>query len=221
MIFAITGQNLALTEATAVPGDDGRLPDSLQETVVWLGESRARILSISPQLIIAVVPFGLTPGSTVALTVEASPGNRSPAKTLTVVEASPGLYADTALAEDGNPVREGNPARAGSLLTIQGTGAGLLDPAVDDGTIVTSGNMPVPVLPALVLLGDMELQIDGLHSIEGQVAGRFVLKVRIPDGLPPGWYTLSLRIGDAQWSQPEFYVYAGGGAPEGDSSKRK
>jgi len=215
MLVAITGQNLATTEATAVAGEDGRLPETLEGTSVSVGGSRARILSISPQLIIAVMPFGLTPGSTVAVSVEASPGNLSPEKLLSVFEASPGFYADSATAENGIPAGEGNPALAGTVLTLTGTGAGMLNPAVEDGAITGSENSPVPVLPALVLLGDRELQVVSFRSAEGQVAGRFVLAVRIPDDLAAGWYTLSLRVGDAQWSQPEFYVYAGGVLTQG------
>jgi len=230
MVAIITGTNLATTTATAeLAGDPAKYPIEMNGTRVLVGDLPAVLLSIAPDRIVAVIPFGVEPGTEVPLVVEASAGNRSPARTMTVAAAHPGLYSENgegtggsrSFNEDGSVNGEGNAARPGTILTLSGTGGGRTDPVSEDGSIATADSLYPLSLSAEVILGDQTAEVVRAGSWEGQVTGRFALQIRIPEGIPEGWYPLRLRLGEDLWSQPEFYVYAGGVQPqEGQRSKR-
>jgi uncharacterized protein (TIGR03437 family) len=229
MVVTITGANLSsVTETPSPDSAGGRYPIEVGGTRVMVGDIPAPLLSVGPSRIVAVIPFAAEPGSEVALVVEASRDNRSPARTLAVVEAQPGLYSEDgsgsggsrSLNEDGSVNGEGSAARPGTVLTLSGTGAGRTDPPSEDGAIATSETLHPLALQAAAVLGDMEAEVVRAGLLEGQVTGRFALQIRIPEGLPEGWYPLRLRLGADLWSQPEFYIYAGAPTMEG-TVKRK
>jgi uncharacterized protein (TIGR03437 family) len=222
LIVAINGENLSANSATAEPVD-GWLPDAVGETRVWFGETAARLISISPARIVAIVPYGVAGSGSVKVSVEASKGLKSEAVTLAVVAATPGVYSldgsgsgqVLAVNEDGSANDAEHPAVPGSMVKITIGGAGQTDPQGEDGRIVTSDWMPLPMSGVVAAIGDQGAEVVEVHSVEGQPLGRFAVMLRIPADAPgAGAYPVRVKVGESEWSQ-EGVVIQVGNAPAG------
>jgi len=135
--------------------DNGRLPDSLGGTEVYINGVRAPLLYAGDQQVNAIVPFSAK-GRTVSVVLIVN-GKVSNQAYLPTQAADPEIFKaniasapDVAFAvnEDGSVNSAQNPAKGGSVLTLYVSGAGLLSPTPEDGT--RGGLGPQLVLPVTV-----------------------------------------------------------------------
>jgi uncharacterized protein (TIGR03437 family) len=223
MRVVITGQNFATSETPVIPEPvDGLLPTKAGETTVWFNDVAAPLLSVSPQRIVAIVPYAVEAWTETQLVVEAPQKNRSRPVVLSVVPASPALYTSdgsgvgliAAQNEDGSANNEETPAPAGTVISFAGTGEGQTDPPGIDGLLATADRTPVPLLqPAVVWIGEREAEMLQISGQEGQPAGKFVCRVRIPADLEPGAYPIVLKLGEGGLSSQAGVVVFIGAAP--------
>src|SRR5438552_8181185 len=119
-LFTIFGSNLS---STTVAADSSPVPTQLpgSPTRVLLGDTPAPLLTVSPNLINAQVPFGLG-GSSVNLIVENENGSSVPVR-VNLVAQDPGIF--TVLGEHDPPL-------PGDVLDIRATGLGSDSPTLPD-----------------------------------------------------------------------------------------
>ena len=119
-------------------------------------------------------------------------GQVSSALTVSVAASAPALFTlngsgtgqAVAVNDDQSINDAAHPAKAGSVVTLYGTGAGATTPAGQDG-VPTSSTPPYPIpnLPVSVTIGGKTSTVQFAGSAPGLVAGVLQLNVQIPDGL--------------------------------------
>ncbi|MBI5283232.1 MAG: hypothetical protein HY858_16225 [Candidatus Solibacter usitatus] len=193
----IRGANLAATSREWTPADfDGtRAPTALDGARVTIGGQAAYIAYVSPELIRAQLPFGVSPGSQ-ELVVTSAGGSSAPYR-VSVNAAQPGLHAPAAFVAGGRQYAaatlgdgvtfalpagaiEGvlsRPALPGETITISGIGFGPVSPVVEAGQAAQQEN--ALLLPVQIRFGDTtgELLYAGLAP--GSI-GVYQFKVVVP-----------------------------------------
>ncbi len=140
-----------------------------------------------------MVPYGLAGMTATSLQV-AYMGQMSNTIGLPLQPATPGLFMPV-LNADSTANSTTNPAAKGSEVAIFATGAGLMSPAVPDGT-VTQGRS-VPVNPVSVQIGGMAAEVLYLGAAPGLVAGVLQVNVRVPAAVASGNIPIVLTVAGA------------------------
>jgi uncharacterized protein (TIGR03437 family) len=199
-LIAIFGVNIGPTTAVTAPA--GALPTTLGGTTVTINGNPARIAYASQFRVDVQVPFGVVPGTTINVQVNAN-NQLSPAVTLNVVEAAPGLYTTGTGPEGPIKAINGNgtvnsgtsPAQKGSFISVYASGMGLVTPPV------AAGEAP-PSNPLSTVDGDVGAFIGGVPAR--------VLFAGLAPGLP-GWYQLNIEVPATTPSgRQEVMVYSNG-----------
>jgi uncharacterized protein (TIGR03437 family) len=162
-----------------------RLPTSIAGTRVLFDGNPAPLLYVRADQINAVAPFSLAGKTTTQIEVEFQ-GIKSASLTARVADMNPGIFTldssgsgqAAVLNEDGSVNSTANRARAGSIMSLYATGAGVLKPAPDDGAIV-EGPLPT-ALPATVYVGTCPAEVLYSGSAPGLVAGAIQVNFRVP-----------------------------------------
>ncbi len=173
------GQITAITSAGIVPAqpvDLGlspttQLPRTLADTQVLFDGEAAALISVTPGKIVAIAPYDLAGKAQTSVQVIFQ-GTAS-APVLADVQADiayrsldgSGAGQAYAINPDGTLNSAQNPAPVGSIVTVQITGIGAIDPNCPEGGIASSAT-PIP-LPST-----------GLKSVPGAVCGLFQTTVR-------------------------------------------
>jgi uncharacterized protein (TIGR03437 family) len=114
---------------------------------------------------------------------------------LSTADAS-GSGAGAILNQDFSYNGAANPAAAGSIVTLYGTGEGLLEPHLSSGALVISQPFSTPTAGAVtVLIGGRAAQVLYAGSAPFLPAGVMQLNVRIPGETQPGAAPIEVRIG--------------------------
>jgi uncharacterized protein (TIGR03437 family) len=197
--FQILGGSVA--KATTVP-----LPTNLGGASVSLGGRTVPLTYVSPTQINFQVPYE-TPLGTASLTVTAN-GVASAAASFTVASSAPGVltYGDNwAVVQNQDYSVNGpsNPAKTGSYVTLYGTGAGAVSPAVPTGAAAAA-------LP-LSTVANVTASINGVPATvtfagltPGNV-GLLQVNLQIP-ALPGGTFPIQIAVGDARSNAPSIAV---------------
>jgi len=165
---------------------NGRFPTSLAGTRVFFDGQPAPLLYVRADQINAVAPYGLTGKTATQVQVE-SQGVTSEPLAVRVTAINPGIFTldgsgsgqAAALNEDGSVNSSSNPARPGSVMVLYATGAGVLQPAPEDGAIVAGTPPQTP--PAAVYLGSgCQAEVLYSGSAPGLVAGAIQVNFRLP-----------------------------------------
>lgn len=169
-ILRITGGCLGPLQPAAAPLIDGRLPTAWQGTQVTIGGVAAPLLSVQSAEILAVVPGGAAPGSSLPLTV-INQGVTATSTQLSVSAAVPGIFMAQGteaaiLNSDLTWNSASNPAAAGSVVSVFLTGTGLTDPIIPDGVPAFE---PLPRIAQSVTVTIGKAAADVLYA--GAVAG--------------------------------------------------
>jgi uncharacterized protein (TIGR03437 family) len=168
----------------------------------------------------AVVPFSTgTEGDFTQLSIRLGSKVSGPYR-LPVSRAVPGMfqissdgsYQVAALNQDGSVNSSTNPAPTGSVVAVYGTGAGLYDREIQDGsTGPAEPPFPMPVLGVRAAMSTSSPAIDAPVLFAGQapglIAGVVQLNLRIPEGLAPGPANLVIYFGD--FSTPNQMIFVG------------
>jgi uncharacterized protein (TIGR03437 family) len=190
-IFGGPGVNLGPTTGAQID-DSGRLATQLGGTQVLFDGVAAPLTFVSSGQINAVVPYEVAGKSTTDLQVviQGKPTNTA---TLQVVASSPGIFAITN--QDGMLNTASNPSPPGGILVLYGTGEGLTNPSVVDGTINTTV-FPKPLLQVSLKIASQDSDIKYFGAAPNLVAGVLQINAQIPAGVS-GAVPLQLQIGDA------------------------
>ena len=117
--------------------------------------------------------------------------HRSPPR-LPVSAAAPAIFVANVsgqgaiLNSDLSVNAAGHPAARGSSISIFATGAGLLSPALADGTLVSAGNLPSSVATVSVTIGGQTATVSYHGGAPGLVAGVMQINATVPSGVTPG-----------------------------------
>ena len=84
-----------------------------------------------------------------------------------------------ALNQDGSVNSSANPAAAGSIIAMFATGAGLWNPPLADGTLI-SDITPRPVLPVTVSFAGVPGEVLYAGPAPGLITGGLQINVRLP-----------------------------------------
>jgi len=182
---------------------DGVVTTRLAATRVWFGTTLAPLIYAYANQVAAVVPYSVAGTTTVQVQVENLVA-RTPPISVAVQVATPGLFtADAsgkgqlaALNQDTSPNSPSNPAALGSIIVLFATGAGVMNPAVADGTLVTSTQLPAPVLPTQVSIGGQNAQVLYAGAAPTLIAGVIQINARIPASIATGNVPVVWTIGN-------------------------
>jgi len=191
-IFAFSGSSFGNQTASfgTLP-----LPATLGDVQVSVGGIPAPLIYASPSQINLQVP-GATPTGVLQefQVVRASTGQVLASWLFRVDAASPGLFtADgsgsgqlLALNQDGSVNNGSNPAKAGSYVSLFGTGAGVVAGMPTDG-VASQGTLATPQNPSVFInsnfVDNSDIEFSGLAP---GFVGLWQINVKVPLNVPPG-----------------------------------
>jgi uncharacterized protein (TIGR03437 family) len=161
---------------------------------VNFGQFPATVLYASNCQINAVVPFGVSPGLAIPVTVQSGAQTLGPVK-LPVVIAAPGIFTVNGsgsgqaaiLNQDSTVNSSSNPAARGSIVSVFMTGTGALKPSIPDGSIgPLSPPFPAPVAGIGVTIGSVDATVTFASQAPGLIAGATQVNVQVPQNAPTG-----------------------------------
>jgi uncharacterized protein (TIGR03437 family) len=153
----------------------------------------APVLYAGANQINAVVPYGVGSAST-QMTVQFNGQSYGPIA-MPVAAAVPGIFTlddsghgqAAVLNQDGTLNSISNPAARGSIITFFACGAGLMTPAVADGTISPlTLPLPAPVLPVAVAIRGVTSTVLYAGAAPGYVSGLLQFNVQVPTSIDFG-----------------------------------
>ena len=182
-VISLFGVNLGQTTPGQV--QNGQVTTSLNNVSVNFDGVPAPLLGISPTQINAVAPYEIAGQSSTSITVQSTNGSYN--VTVPVVQAVPALVSANAsgkgqaaaLNPDNSINSPSNPAKPGDVVTLFGTGEGLVNPVPSDGTILPFP-APAPQLPITATIGGQPADVVYGAGAPGEVAGVIQINARIP-----------------------------------------
>jgi uncharacterized protein (TIGR03437 family) len=190
-LITIFGNSIGPSVPLGAVLESSMVATSLRGLTVGFDGVKAPLLYAGAGQINAVVPFAVAGKSTTLMQVS-EPGGTTFSATLPVSAAAPATFTIGAGGQgailNGNLSvnAPANPAARGSWIAIYATGAGLLSPAVADGTIVPATNLPISVAPISVTIGGLAATVDYQGAAPGLVAGVMQINAQVPAGVTPG-----------------------------------
>jgi uncharacterized protein (TIGR03437 family) len=187
-IVSIFGINLAdgIEFAPTLP-----LTTQMQGTLIAFGGRPLPLLYTNPNQVNAIMPYGLTPGTTYQLIV--TRGNRiSVPQSLTVAAAEPAIFVASAgqgdifvyhSATEQILAAPGQPAKAGDILIIYCAGLGPVDPPIDAGVAVD--RLIRTMSPIGLTVGGVQAQVM-FSGLTGGLTGLYQVNAIMPAGVTPG-----------------------------------
>jgi uncharacterized protein (TIGR03437 family) len=202
-VVAVFGSNLGPATPAGMQLDgSGTVTTSIGNTQVLFDGIPGPMVWATSGQVNAIVPFGLS-NPTTQVQVQYQDQISDPF-TMTVAQSTPGVFSldgsgqgqAIVLNQDGTVNSSNSPAPAGSVITLYATGAGLFNPPLIDGSVVTADNLPTPVLPVSARIGGRSAVVLYAGGAPGSVAGVLQVNVQIPDGTLSGTVPVTLKIGD-------------------------
>jgi uncharacterized protein (TIGR03437 family) len=110
---------------------------------------------------------------------------------------------------EGATVTSAKGVPAGSSVSVYATGLGVTSPWLEAGVAVPRNRGPYRTAAVSAVLDDGLATVDATSSIAepGQV-GRYVVTVKLPAGLAPGYHKLQLRMGSELSNAVNVFVKA-------------
>lgn len=189
MILTVFGTDLAPSTWTAssVP-----LVDQMAGVSVSMNGLDAPLYYVSASQLNVQVPYGISGGSTVSLTVNNN--GQSTTSNFSVSSAAPGIFTD----ETGALVPF-KTAAIGQVITLFITGAGAVSPAIATGAAPAEGtaiaSLPVPIQGAQVMIGSEIAPIQFIGIPVGLV-GVVQINFMIPNTVAAGTQSVVVSIGN-------------------------
>jgi uncharacterized protein (TIGR03437 family) len=189
----ITLKGTALGPAAGVstqPDAKGDYATILGGVQVLFNGAAGPMLYAQSSQINAIVPFESSGASSLAVQVIYN-SMTSASSTVPVQQAAPALFTVSAsgtgqgsiLNQDSTVNSSANAAAAGTIVALFGTGGGLFQTALGDGTTAGVTNLTLPVTAQV---GGANAQVVYAGSAPGLVAGGFQINVTIPPGTASG-----------------------------------
>jgi uncharacterized protein (TIGR03437 family) len=209
---SIYGTGLGPAQGVVASFDSsGHLPQDLAGVEVYFDGIRAPLLYASSQQVNAMVPFELAQHDLISVVLLVN-GSESTFAYIPGAVAAPEIfksgssYFGFVLNQDGSTNSESNPAKVGSVVTVFVSGAGSLNPPLEDGSKSEGlGQLALPVgaeLSVSAQLGGMGQAKYGVVVLYAGpaptlVAGITQFNLRLPPGTQTSQNaTISLNLGD-------------------------
>jgi uncharacterized protein (TIGR03437 family) len=187
----VTLQGYGLGPATAATVPAGQAPvDQLGGTQVTFGGIAAPVFSAQSQQVTVQVPWeiagqeiaGQTSAEVVVTYNGGPPAGTTASAPVVVATAAPGIFAvDNS---DWTPNSPSNPAKAGSSITIYGTGGGVTSPlGITGGLWPITASLPTLPPPVSVTIGGTNAMVLYAGSAPTLESGYFQINVALPSGL--------------------------------------
>jgi uncharacterized protein (TIGR03437 family) len=186
-IISIFGSDLGPVEEEELRLTASNLVDSsLGGTRVIIDGKAAPILFTHSGQINTIVPYSTAGKQVIELRVEYQ-GVQSAAARFSVADAAPAIFTidgsgrgQAALLNQDTSVNSNlNPADRGSIAVLYASGAGVMTPPSQDGSI-TGTTLPRPVLPVSVLVDGQETAVLYAGAATGLVSGVLQVNFRLP-----------------------------------------
>jgi uncharacterized protein (TIGR03437 family) len=194
-LVSIYGTNLGPDSAWVNAPVNNVYPTVAGSTRVLFDLSPAPLLFATSGQINAWIPYslGVSGSTSVSMQVEVD-GVLSAPVTLTVAKSAPGLFtADGSgsgqgaiLNQDTSDNGPSNPAARGSIVSLFGTGEGLVSPAPLDGALTLTAPYPAPAEKIAVSIGGQPAEVTYAGAAPFLPAGVIQINAKIPDGIAPG-----------------------------------
>jgi uncharacterized protein (TIGR03437 family) len=203
-IVSIFGVGLGPIIGVGATLTDGGTVSTLNSgTQVLFGSYLAPILYASATQLNVVVPFEITPGPNVAVTVTSN-GQTSVPVSVPVTQAVPGIFiiggTQAAVLNDVNQVLTvngpSNPVPAGGVIVIYATGGGILSAPVTDGELPTT---LINVENTTLTVGGQPATID-FAGLALDFAGVLQINATLPAGITGSAVPIVLSINDTSSS---------------------
>ena len=207
-IVSIFGTALGPDDGVSMAiNSDNRAHTGLAGIRVLFDGYLAPLLFVQAFQIDAIVPFEIAGQPKAHLQVERD-GRIYDVGDIPITNASPGLFTSSSsgqgqssvLNQDYSVNSSDNPASTGSVVILYGTGGGVFDRAIPDGTIMDA-DLAGLALPASVQIDGVDSEVLYAGSAPGLVAGVIQVNVRIPQQIRSGSVPIVLKVGDYA-SQP-------------------
>lgn len=219
-IATIYGTNLSWTaEAASETGlTGGLLPTSLAGVSVYVNDTLANLLYVSPGQINFLIPYsadGSSAGVVVARQGVGGPvdANGQPTVVIPLAPVAPGFFqwnGNFAVAEhaDGSLITPMSPAQAGETVVLYGAGLGLTNPATVSGALPTSAAIALCAAKMRILLNGAALPPGSIYyaGLTPGFAGLYQINLALPVPLPAN-PQIQIAVGDAI-SPPGILLYA-------------
>jgi uncharacterized protein (TIGR03437 family) len=170
---------------------NGRVDTTLSDVRILVDGLPAPVISASSQRTVFQVPYSSVDRQRLSIVAEYK-GNRSQPFEVPLVFVNPAIFVvegtqGDIFNEDGTRNNGASPAGVGEVVTILATGEGPTDPAVLDGIIIGTENVPKPaVSPVQVWMDGQEAEVVSFGAVPGMPAGLFQVKARIPASVTRG-----------------------------------
>ena len=197
----------------------GFVATEVATTKVYFNGIPAPIIYTLASQVSVVVPYNVARSSVAEIVIEYQ-GRRSDVIRVPVVTAVPGLFSANSsgtgqgaiLNQDNSVNSAQKPAAKGSVIVLFGTGEGLVNPAVANGS-VTAGVVN-PILPVSVTIGGVPQKVLYAGAAPGLVAGVLQVNVEIAANTPGGSQPVIVKVGDASSQAGLTVAIAGGTTPQ-------
>lgn len=208
-IVSLFGLNIGPAAPMNLELADDRVSNRLGNVRVLFNGMPAPLVMVAPGQINAVVPFGIDDSKPAEVQVENN-GVWSDTLKVPVGSAAPSVFT---LSQDGRGrgailnfddstggyrVNDAaNPIRRGGYIVVYATGAGRMEPSVDDGRVVSGSTLPRPVQKVELTIGGKVAEVQFAGAAPGMIAGALQINARIPDDAPQGDdIPIVLKVGD-------------------------
>jgi uncharacterized protein (TIGR03437 family) len=181
----------------------GRIATSLAGTQLLFDGQPAPVIYSRTGQSSFIVPYGVS-GQTSTTIQYVYQGAHSNSVTVPVVATAPALFSIDSTGTGPGAILDlgfrlnsaANPAKAGDIVSLFGTGAGLITPSATDGAL-TGNTLPKPVAPVTVQIGGKDAVVQYAGGAPGLTNGLLQVNVYIPAGLALGPQPIVLKVGSA------------------------
>ena len=198
-IVSIMGAGLGPAQGSAFrPDAQGRVPTVTGGTEVLFNGVPGPVLYAQDGQVNTIVPFGISPGSSLTVQVEYQ-GQALAPLTVPVSAAQPGVFtADgsgsgqaVAVNQDGTMNSDANPASGGSIVSVFVNGLGATSPASVEGAVAAS-TAPKPTAAYTMSFFGPSVDVVYIGPSPGSLSSVIQINLRVPS-IPAG----SLPAGSA------------------------
>jgi uncharacterized protein (TIGR03437 family) len=215
-LISIFGSNFGTSSLQINPAVNNAIPRTIGRTKVLFNGGLSGLLvpggaitAITPNQINVFVPYELPEGMLVNIQVQVD-NMLSTAVTIPVVETAPGLSTldssgsgqGAILNQDGTRNSSSNPAARGSIVSLYGTGLGVMTPQLSDGDLAISTPYSMPASSPSVTIGGQPATILYAGDAPTLPTGVFQINALIPMNISPGAAAVAVgTIGGAVTTQ--------------------
>jgi uncharacterized protein (TIGR03437 family) len=201
-LISIFGSGFAAATLQSNAPENGRMPWVLGRTKVLFDGYPGAIVSMTPAQINVFVPYWVQPGKSTTVTVQTDATVSAPQQ-VPVADAAPGLATTdqtgsgqgAILNQDASLNFAGNPAARGSVISLFGTGEGLVAPQLLSGDLSISTPFSTPVGTVAVTIGGQPAEITYAGAAPLAPIGIFQINVKIPAAVTTGPAAVTVSVG--------------------------